>query len=215
MNRRFSSHFFWGSHSPFAALSATALIILSSGRLAYAIICASAVIWVYVLTALVYSASLPIMPLRGRVIILLFLLSFFCGIFFMIIGMINPLLILGSSFFLVLIPVWCISSNFFEASESFELMDIVTRALLESASLGGIIIAFSLIREPIGIGTLSFPGGVQGIIEIFGNFETNPNTFFPARIVSVTSGGLLLFGYATALFRYFKEQNGFSIGDSR
>ena len=213
MNRRFASHVFWGSHSPLSALSGTGLIVMASSRFAFALVCAGALIWVYGLTALVYSASRPIMPSRGRMVILLFLSAFFCGTFALFTSLLNPLLILGTVFFLVLVPVWCLSSGFFEASESEDIIESVSRALLEAITLAGVIIAFSLIREPLGMGVLSIPGGVQGITELFGGQNTEVNSFFPVRIISVSSGGLLLLGYFTALYRYFKEQNGGVSGD--
>jgi hypothetical protein len=56
------------------------------------------------------------------------------------------------------------------------------------------------------MGTLSLPGGFQGIVELFS--ARDPEAFVPLRILSVSGGGLLLFGYSTALYRYFREQNG-------
>ena len=208
MIRRFASHLFWGSHSPLSALSCTGLIIMASNRFAFALVCAGALIWVYGFTTLVYTAARPIMPTRGRMVILLFLSTFFCGLFTLFTSILNPLLILGTLFFLVLVPPLCLSSGFFEASESEDIIESVSRALLEAIILSSVIIAFSLIREPLGMGTLSLPGSAQGITELFSSQDTNANSFFPARIISVSSGGLLLFGYMTALYRYFKEQIG-------
>jgi hypothetical protein len=56
------------------------------------------------------------------------------------------------------------------------------------------------------MGTLSIPGGFQGIIELYS--VRDPDTFVPLRILSVSGGGLLLLGYVTALYRYIREQNG-------
>ena len=210
MNRRLTSHFFWGSHSPLSALGGVVLIILASSRFAFAIVCAIALIWVFVLTALIFSLARPIMPLKGRNVILLFLSAFFCGLFALLASLINPLLILGTIFYLLLIPSWCLSSGFFEAAEeSKDLIEVALRALLEAATMAGIILAVSLVREPLGMGTISLPGSVHGIIEFFGGQDAD--TFVPARILSVSAGGLLLLGYVIALYRFFREQNGGSV----
>lgn len=204
MNRRFESHLFWGSHSPLSILTGTGMIILASTRFAFALICTGAIIWVFGLSALIYSCARSILPNRLRSIVLLFLSSFLCGIFMFLVSLLNPLLILGTGFFLILVPPCCLGSGFFEASESEYPVEVVSRALLEAGVLGGIIIALSLIREPLGMGTLSFPGGAQGIMEFSGGAEP----FAPARILSMSAGGLLLLGYGTAIFRYFREKSG-------
>ena len=206
MSRRFSSHLFWGSHTPLAALTGAGLIIMASSRFSFALLCMAALLWVYGLTALVFSAARPIMPTRGKKYILLFLSAFFCGIFMLIVGFLSPLLILGTAFFLVLIPPCCLGSGFFEASESSSVGEIIPRALLEAAVLSGIILAFALIREPLGMGTLSFPGGIQGVVEVFD--VRQDDSFVPIRFLSASAGGLVLLGYGTALFRYFRDRSG-------
>jgi hypothetical protein len=121
-------------------------------------------------------------------------------------GMINPLLILGTGFFLVLVPPCCLGSGFFEASESRPPGEVFSRALFEAVVIAGLILAFALIREPLGMGTISFPGGIQGIVEVFEAREGD--SFVPVRFLSASAGGLLLLGYGIALFRYFRERSG-------
>ena len=204
-NDRFDFHPFWDSHSPLSTLTGAALIIMASSRFAFALICAAALIWVYGFTALIFSGARSIMPLRGKMVILLFLSAFLCGIFMFLLGLINPLLIMGTSFFLVLIPPCCLGSGLFEASEDIFPIEFCSRALLEAGVLAGIILAFALIREPLGMGTLSFPGGIQGIWEVFDSWEGD--AFIPIRFLSASAGGLLLLGYGIALFRHFRDLN--------
>ena len=206
MNRRFDAHPFWGSHSPLSFFTGTGLVIMASSRFAFALVCAGALIWVYGLSALVFSAARVIMPIRGRMIILLFLTAFFCGMFMFLVGLLNPLLILGTGFFLALIPPYCLGSGFFEASGSASPFEVLFRALLEAVVIAGLILAFALIREPLGMGILSFPGGTQGIVEVFQSQDED--SFIPIRFLSASAGGLLLLGYGTALFRYFRVWNG-------
>ena len=204
MNRRFESHLFWGFHSPLSAFTGAALIIMASSRFAFALISAGALFWVYGFTALVYSNAGAIMPGRGKMVILLFLSTFFDGIFMFLTGLLNPMLILATGYILILVPPCCLGSGFFEASESIDPIDVFSRALLEAGVLALIILAFALIREPLGIGTLSFPGGAQGIIELFDSSDADG--FVPARILSASAGGLLLLGYGTALYRFLRER---------
>jgi hypothetical protein len=112
----------------------------------------------------------------------------------------------GTGFFLVLVPPCCLGSRLFDFSESELTANVFYRALLEAVVLSGIILAFALIREPLGMGSLSFPGGAQGIIEFFGGQDGE--AFFPIRFFSVPAGGLLLLGYGIALFRYLRKQYG-------
>jgi hypothetical protein len=143
------------------------------------------------------------MPKKGKTIILLFLLSLICSIYILFGFLLNPLLTLGTWFFLALIPPICIGSGIFEDLEGLELDESIPRVLLEALSLALLIIALSLIREPLGMGSLSFPGGPGGIVEFFNNDDGEG--FFPIRVLSVSSGGLLLLGYIVALFHRFRE----------
>ncbi|MCL2374360.1 MAG: hypothetical protein FWC65_03855 [Treponema sp.] len=206
MSQRSSSHLFWGAHSPLSALTGVGLIIMASSRFSFAVICAAALVWVYGLTALVFSGAQAIMPQRGKKLILLFLSTFFAGLFMIFASILNPLLLLSSLFFLFLIPPHCLGSGFFDAPRPLPIGEAFPRALLEAIALAGIILAFALIREPLGMGTLSVPGGIQGITELFhigGEFA-----FVPIQLLTASAGGLLLLGYGIALFRYFRDRGG-------
>jgi hypothetical protein len=67
------------------------------------------------------------------------------------------------------------------------------------------IVSFSLVREPLGFLSLSFPGGAQGIVKIF---SSEKEGFFPILIVSVSSGALLLLGYGVSLYWYLRSKSG-------
>jgi hypothetical protein len=179
--------------------------MLASSRLAFALVCAGALLWVYGFTSLVYFSSKKIMPRRGKPVILLFLSSLVCGIYVLCLFLINPLLVMGTCFFLFLVPPCCMGSGIFKRLESLDPAEAFSRSLLESMVPGGLIIALSLIREPLGMGSISFPGGIRGIVEISGGEYGGG---FPVRIFAVSGGGLLLFGYGVALFRYFRAHAG-------
>jgi len=179
---------------------------MASSRFSFAILCAAALLWVYSLTSLAFAGARKIMPIRGKGVILLFLSAFFCGLFMLLAGMLNPLLILGAGFFLVLVPACCLGSGFFKAAESSPLSEVFLRSLCEAGVLAGIILAVALIREPLGMGTLSVPWGILGVTELFDLY--NEDSILPVRFFAVSAGGLLLLGYCTALFRYFRARGG-------
>jgi hypothetical protein len=176
-------------------------MVMASSRLAFGIICVGALLWVYGLTSLLYFSSFKIMPQGGKSIILLFLSALVCSIYVLCLSLVNPLLTMETCFFLVLVPPCCVGSGLFKRLESLALGEAFSRSLLESLALGGIIIALSLIREPLGMGSVSFPGGAGGIVEIpGGDYEGGG----PVRIFAVSGGGLLILGYGVSLFRYFR-----------
>jgi hypothetical protein len=174
---------------------------MASSRLAFAIICAGALLWVHGLSSLVYFSSQKIMPQRGKSVIILFLSALVCSIYVFCLSLINPLLMMDACFFLILIPPCCMGSGLFKRLESLALGEAFSHSLLESLVLGGLIIAIALIREPLGMGSVSFPGGVGGIVEIPGGESEGG---FAIRIFAVSGGGLLILGYGVSLFRYFR-----------
>jgi len=205
MNNRLQSHFFWGPYGPFSTLIGAGIIIMASVRLSHAIICAGAFLWVYSVTALIYFSARKFLPGKGKSIILLFLSGFLCSFYILVTGLINPLLVSGTWFFMLLIPPCCIGSGLFEGMDSVETPEILSRVCMEAFTYGIIIVAFSLIREPVGLGTLSLPGGLWGIYELFGSGADN-NGFFPIQIIPISAGGFILLGFGTALFRFFRSR---------
>jgi Na+-transporting NADH:ubiquinone oxidoreductase subunit NqrD len=177
---------------------------MASSRLAYAVFCLGALLWVYCFTALVFFSTQKIMPKRGKFIVLLFLSSLICSVYLLLMDLLNPLLVAGAWFFLVLVPPCCMGSGFFELEENQEPGEILPKVALDALCLGLLIIAVSLIREPLGLGSLSFPGGVWGIREIV--IPREGEGFFPIRILSVSAGGFFILGLGIAVFRYFRSQ---------
>jgi hypothetical protein len=178
---------------------------MASSRLAYAIVCAGAIIWVYGLSILIFYSLKNYLPQKGNAVVVLFLTSVVLSIYLLLIGLINPLLIAGTWFMILFVCPCCAGSGFFEEMD-VDTADILHQVLMEAMVLSGLIIAISLIREPIGLGTLSFPGGVFGIFELFGSGEGGEG-FFPVYFLSIAAGGFLLLGAITAVFRYYRNQN--------
>jgi hypothetical protein len=211
MSNSNQTHLFWGSGSPLAGLAGGGLLIIGSARLAYGIISAGALLWVYGLSVLAAYPGALLFPKRGKNLIFVFLTSFIGSIYLLALWLLSPLMGFEVFFLICLVPLLCIGSGIFKRIESMNMADAASRACSEAAVLGGLIILFSIIREPLGFLSLSLPGSFQGIITIF-SFEGE--AFLPIRIIVSSAGALLLLGYGTGFYRYMRD-GGAPRGDLR
>jgi hypothetical protein len=159
-------------------------------------------VWVYALTILVYVLAGPLFPKQGKETALLFVSSFWGSLYFFLFSLVSPLLALETAFFIILSPVTCVASGLVKRLENLRLKDALIRACLEALTLGGALLGLALIREPLGFGTLSLPGGSEGIVEFFGG----GGEVFPVRVIGSSAGAFLLIGYGMALFRRVKRK---------
>jgi Na+-transporting NADH:ubiquinone oxidoreductase subunit NqrD len=202
-----AARLFLGPHAPLSTLIGAGLMIVATSRLAFAITAAGALVWVYTLTALVLVFAKPILPKRGLLVLQLFLTAFWGSLYILIFHCINPFLGMETTFLLLLCTLSCVGSGICRRIEGLARRDSVLKAFLEALALGGALAALALIREPLGFGSLTLPGGSQGLAVLF-DLESSANSlvYFPARIIAGASGGLLLLGYVLALFRRFKRR---------
>jgi hypothetical protein len=199
---RFKAYFLDIAATPLSVLTGTGFILLASNRLSFALMAAGALWWVYILTTLISRYAGKIMPKTGGHITLIFLSAFLGSVYFFTVYMLNPFLGMESFLCIMLSPVLYAGSFFQQPDEDAEaaVRDALPRAFAEVLRLTCVIIALSLIREPLGFATLSLPGGPEGIIELFNKSAAFP---FPVQIVAAIPGALILWGYAVALFRRF------------
>ncbi|MDR1374453.1 MAG: hypothetical protein LBJ24_05715 [Treponema sp.] len=200
MNRRYRSHIFLGSHAPLSTLAGAGLLIMGSVRTAHALLSAGALVWVYALTVLVLTAAKPLLPTRGKTILEIGTASFFGALYLLLCSLFNPFLSMELTLLVLLASVSCIASGICPRTRDLDSGQAVGRALLEGLLLGLLILGLALIREPLGSGSLSVPGGLRGITFFFsyGGF------YFPVRIAAVSSGALILLGYVVVLFRHYR-----------
>jgi hypothetical protein len=199
---------FWGRWSPLTSLIGATTLILSSGRLAFALVAAGSLLWVYTLSALAHGMAGRILPKKGKTWILVLLVAIIGSIYDLLLWFVSPFLVLETFFILFLVPICCISSGILERTESLDPADILTKAYSEAATLSALIIVFSLIREPLGFCSLSLPGGPEGILFLF---TAEEEAFFPIRVIAATPGALFLLGYGIVLFRrleIFRQEEG-------
>ncbi|MDR2102682.1 MAG: hypothetical protein LBP42_01115 [Treponema sp.] len=203
MNRRFQSHPFWGIQAPLSSLVGGCLLVTASNCLAFALVVCGALLWVYGLSVLGLRFLSPWFPQRGEKLILIFFTALLGNIYLLLLFLISPLLAMGTSLWILLIPPCCFGSGVLSRFSALDPAEALIRALLEALALGGLIIALALIREPLGFAALSLPGREGGIIEVF---SAEKEGFFPVRIISVSAGAFLLLGYGVALFRHIGSQ---------
>jgi len=192
--------------SPAAILPGCCLLIISSGRLSHALTAAGALIWVYGLTTLVIYAAAKFFPRHGRTLLISFLASFVAAVYLFILWLVSPVCALESFFAVSLIPVFYISSGESKRFNALSAEDSFFSSFFEALSLGVLLLAFALIREPLGFVSLSLPGGLQGSVMLF-SFDME--SFLPVQLIGSSAGALILLGYFWALYKHInKNQNG-------
>jgi hypothetical protein len=203
--------FFWDSLSPLGGLTALGLLVMGSARLSYAITVTGCLIWVYGLTAFTYSilfktATGKFFPKSGNTILYLFFASFWSSIYIFLFWFLCPFAALEVFLLMMLVPLFCASSCFFEPSSSRnsneDIYDFVTESVSHAFVLSGLLIAFSVVREPLSYCSLSLPGSYRGLIKVI---QFNENSFLPIRLLVSSSGALILLGYITGMYQYSKN----------
>lgn len=204
MNSTSQSHLFYGSASPLAALSGGGLLIMATSRFSYAVIVCVSLFWVYCLSVLVFRAAFKIFPRSGIALVQTFLASFMAALFLLLLWLICPFSAFEVFFIVSLVPLFCVSSGIFQRIHSNKISDALKRAWSEAAVLGLLMLIFALIREPLGLFSLSLPGGHKGIIFLF---SANSESLLSVRFIAGSSGALLLLGYGLSVYRYFRSIN--------
>ncbi|WP_461247506.1 hypothetical protein [Treponema sp. R6D11] len=209
-------HSFWGSLSPLGGLTGAGLLIMACGRLSWAITVSGCLFWVYGLTSFTF-ASLSmdkvkkVLPEKGLVTLFTCLAVFFSSVYILLFWLLCPFAALEVFMLMLLVPLFCANSGIVQQMHSVsehkysDVFDNVSDAISQAASLASLIIAFSIIREPLSYCMLSFPGTYQGMVTIM-YFKSG--AFFPIGIFSTSAGSLLLLGYLLCFYQYWKGKMG-------
>jgi len=207
-------HSFWGSLSPLGGLVGAGLLVMASARLSWAITVTGCLFWVYGLTTITYSALLSAMgnkifPEKGRVSIFTCLAAFFGSVYILLFWLLCPFAVFETFMLLLLVPIFCASSGIVQQmsldNSGNGIFEKVSEAVSKAVSLSGLLIAFSIVREPLSYCSLSFPGTSVGMITIMYFKE---NAFFPIGVFASSAGALLLLGYIICLYQYIKGNKG-------
>ena len=208
LSRQYS---FWGSLSPLGGLTGAGLLIMASARLSWAITIATSLFWVYGLTAMFYSIlsnylNKKIFPSLGIGTFYTCLAFFFASIYLLFFWLLCPLAALEVFFILMLVPLFCAGSGVIEKitseKSSADIYEQVSDSIARAVSLAVLMIAFSIIREPLSYCSLSFPGSFHGMVIIMYFSE---NSFFPISIFASSAGALISLGYIICLYQYGKK----------
>ena len=220
-------HPFWGSLSPFGGLTGAGLLIMATGRLSWALTTAGCVLWVYTLSVLA-SAFLcsdickRFFPLGGRPYIFICISSFFGSLYLLLFWLLCPFAALEVFLPLSLAPLYCAGSGILArvvpvsaeekpgGTSSAVIGEAVSAAAAEAAVLAGLLIVVSVMREPLCFCSLSLPGTYRGMVTLF---SFNGKAFFPVRIMASSAGALLLLGYISGLYQYFRSKYAPSEGE--
>ncbi|MCL2802071.1 MAG: hypothetical protein FWD28_09970 [Treponema sp.] len=205
LSRQYS---FWGSLSPLGGLTGAGLLIMASARLSWAITVAGGLFWVYGFSAFVYSAistyAVKILPEKGRAAIYTCIASFFGSIYLLLFWLLCPFAALENFLLLLLVPLFCACSGISE-NPAADIFENVSDSVSQAASLSGLLIIFSIVREPLSYCSLSFPGTSQGIVTIMYFTE---GAFLPIGIFSHSAGALILLGFIICLYQSSKGNRG-------
>ncbi|MCL2184234.1 MAG: hypothetical protein FWB86_00035 [Treponema sp.] len=210
-------HSFWGSLSPLGGLMGISLLVMASARLSWAITIAGCLFWVYGLTAFSFafllSVGKKIIPEKGRSAIYSCLAAFFGSVYLFLFWLLCPFAALETFMLMLLVPLFCAQTGFADdgtadqtsanknSKVNIDVFDSVSDSVSGAASLAVLIIAFSILREPLSYCLLSFPGTAQGMVTIM-YFKSN--SFFPIGVFASSAGALLLLGYCICLYQYGK-----------
>lgn len=195
MNTHMESHLFWGKNSPLTSFNGFVLLVIATGRITFALVASLALVWVYVFTMAAAKLSGEHFPQWGRNAVLLFIAAFASGVFLLVLWILSPILALECSLFLFFMPALFMASRLYDRVLKYEMSEVLSQSLAEALVMGVLMIAFSLIREPLGFGSVSFPG-----------FDIIRFISEPARVLQASSGALIILGYGVALYRYCRNQ---------
>jgi hypothetical protein len=207
-----NQHSFWGIKSPLGGLTGAGLLIMASGRLSWAVTVAGCLFWVYGLTAFTFSlikslGGKKILPINGNGVFFISLAAFFGSMYLLLFWFLSPFAAIEVFMLLLLVPLFCASPDFIQEMQSMtentyiDVFETVSEAVSQAAALAGLLIAFSIIREPLSYCTLTFPGTHMGMVTIM---YFKAGAFFPMGIFTASAGSLLLLGYFICLYQYGK-----------
>jgi hypothetical protein len=188
--------------SPEGALPGCGLLIIASGKLSHAITAAGALLWVYGLTTLVIYAAAKIFPRQGRTTLISFLASFMAAVYLFAQWFLSPLCALESFFAVSLVPIFYMASGAPKHFNAVSAEDSFFSSFFKALSLGVLLMAFAIIREPLSYMSLSLPGGVQGSVILF---SFSAGSFLPVQLIASSGGTLLLLGYFLAIYKYMNK----------
>jgi hypothetical protein len=181
------------------------LIIIASGRIASALVCVLALLWVNALTLFAAGIGRKVLPQKGDEVVLVFVSSFAGFLFYFFTFLVSPFQAMENALSILLCPAFLLASGLYHRVKEYDTTEMVFQALCEALVLGALILALALIREPLGSGSVSLPG--LGLIRFIGGesglsqAESGAPPVEPLALLKLSSGVLIVLGYGVALYR--------------
>jgi hypothetical protein len=197
MNKHINIPPLWDKNGPLPSLSAAVLLIGATSRLSHALLICASVLVVYVMVPVALRVSVSFIPRGYKSWIRIVFASAFAAVFARVAGLAWPLLVHELSLYIGMVPLCLISSGLLDRTEHAKRLTTLRIASQEAAVLCGLALAFALIREPFGFGSLSVPS-TDGIILLFSEDRA---ALLSLRSVAATAGGFILLGYLLAVYR--------------
>jgi len=194
---------------PLAWLSGGALMVVASDRLAHALVVAVALVWIRCLSAVAIAAAGRFLPECGRTAVLALVATFAAALFLFLLWLAFPLAALQVFFAVSLVPMFCAVSGLPEAAAGVGPLGVLRPAAGHALRAGAPVAALALVREPVGFGSLSLPGGAGGLV-LFHPFGADSPLFAP---VSGAFGALVLLGYGLWMYRHLRSRGERGEGD--
>ncbi|MDR0527781.1 MAG: hypothetical protein LBG79_08225 [Spirochaetaceae bacterium] len=188
--------------SPALLLSAAPLLIISTSRLAFALIAACALIWTAGISICISRLPQRIFPQKTFFGILpLFLFSWTASLFFFVLEILNPVLAQETMLIVLITPAMFFAGGICNRTQNLSFKAALGKTLGETSVSGAFFVCFAVLRETLGYGALSIPCR-EGIKELF-SFEGDA---FPVQIISSASGAFLLLGYIFFIARFIRPR---------
>lgn len=206
MNQYDKSHP-WGPNSPLMSLTGLALIVSASSRLSYSAAVCLLLAGIYGITLSIVHLGKSIIPQKYKTVILIMIVTFIISLFYLIMSMINPVSALALYFIVFLVPLTFLSSEIVKRTGNLSFGEGITLGMKEALILGGIIIAISFIREPLGYGTLSIPFSGKTV-------NLLPDTIrehVTLQVFAEPLGGFILTACLIALVRLVSRNHNFGL----
>jgi hypothetical protein len=184
--------------SPWTLISALCIIIIASARLAYALIAALSILWVYIIAVLITNSARKFFPKIFNKLLHAALYAVLGCIFYLLVDIFNPFLASEMVLLLMLPPILCYRSDICGRTGYDTLDEALYKAIYEALLIGVFTIALSLLREPLGYGSLSVPGSDYAVYELFSPDSVYP---LPVQIISSSAGALFILGYIFIVLR--------------
>jgi hypothetical protein len=196
----------WGSHSPLMSLTGIALIIAASARLSTSIIVFFLLTIIYTITLSIVHAGKSIIPAKYKTAIVIMIVTFISSLLYFFIVLIDPISSMELYFIVFLIPITFLSSHLETKTSYLSAGEEILLGAKQASILGGIIIAISMIREPLGYGTLSLPFSNKSLYLLPESIQEQA----VLQVFSAPIGGFIISACFIALVRFVTHQQDIS-----